>query len=93
MDSELEAHVLKLNIKQEPKDIDETVYHEVNFVQTKYRGPTDGSSGRKFKRYVRKSRLGKDSSGDESHNESEVEGYLQERKIRKRKLKRKRQVI
>ena len=57
---------------KEPEDIDEAVYHAVNFVQTILRGSADGSTDRKFKKYARRSKLEEDSStGEESQDEGE----------------------
>ncbi|MEW8546416.1 MAG: hypothetical protein AB2693_23100, partial [Candidatus Thiodiazotropha sp.] len=62
----------EIEYNKEPEDIDEAVYHAVNFVQTKHRGSTEGSSDRKFKRYARRSKLEEDSSaGEESQDEED----------------------
>lgn len=61
----------EIEYNKEPEDIDEAVYHAVNFVQTKHRGSTESSADRKCKRYARRSKLECDSSADE---ESQDEG-------------------
>lgn len=61
----------EIEYNKEPEDIDDAVYHAVNFVQTKHRGFTESSTDRKYKRYARRSKLEHDSSTDE---ESQDEG-------------------
>ena len=61
----------EIKYNKEPEDIDEAVYHAVNFVQTKHRDSTESSADRKCKRYARRSKLEHDSSADE---ESQDEG-------------------
>ena len=61
----------EIEYNKEPEDIDEAVYHAVNFVQTKHRGSTESSADGKCKRYARRSKLEHDSSADE---ESQDEG-------------------
>ena len=61
----------EVEYNKEPENIDEAVYHAVNFAQTKHRGSTEGFSDRKFKRYARRSRLGEESSGEESQDDNE----------------------
>ena len=81
----------EIKYNKEPEDIDEAVYHAVNFVQTKHRDSTESSADRKCKRYARRSKLEHDSSADEeSQDEGEdlkgYVGYLQrKRKPRIRK--------
>lgn len=44
----------EIEFHKEPDDIDEAVYHAVNFVQTRRRSSTDTHDGKRFKRYVRR---------------------------------------
>ena len=44
----------EIELHKEPDDIDEAVYHAVNFVQTRRRSSTDTHDGKRFKRYVRR---------------------------------------
>ncbi|MCG7879269.1 MAG: retrotransposon gag domain-containing protein, partial [Candidatus Thiodiazotropha endolucinida] len=62
----------EIEYNKEPEDIDEAVYHAVNFIQTKHRGSADSSSDRKFKRYARRAKQEEDgSASEESQDESE----------------------
>ena len=44
----------EIEFHKEPDDIDEAVYHAVNFVQTRRRSSTDTHDGKRLKRYVRR---------------------------------------
>ena len=44
----------EIEFHKEPDDIDEAVFHAVNFIQTKRRSQTDSYQDRKFKRYARR---------------------------------------
>ena len=54
----------EIEFHKEPDDIDEAVYHAVNFVQTRRRSSTDTHDGKRFKRYVRRTNLEYDISSE-----------------------------
>ena len=45
----------EIEYNKEPDDIDEAVYHAVNFIQTRHRSSADGFSDRKTRKFARKS--------------------------------------
>ena len=59
----------EIEYNKEPEDIDEAVYHVVNFVQTRHRSSTDVVSDRRNKKYARRMT----SSCDSSDNNSDLE--------------------
>ena len=63
----------EIEYNKEPEDIDEAVYHAVNFMQTKHRSASEAPTDRKFKRYARRMSEDSESSGDEQVSDAEVE--------------------
>ena len=65
----LKDHEARFEVEyhKEPEDIDEAVYHVVNFIQTRRRNHTDSYADRKGKRFIRRT------SHDSDTEESEVE--------------------
>lgn len=59
----------EVEYNKEPDNIDEAVYHAVNYLQTKRKGSTEGSAEKQYKRYARRSKVEDDSSGEESQDE------------------------
>lgn len=62
----------EIEFHKEPEDIDDAVFHAVNFIQTKRRNQTDTYSDKKFKKYTRRA-----STRDEEYD-SEVEYVAEE---------------
>ncbi|MCG8112821.1 MAG: hypothetical protein N0E59_18855 [Candidatus Thiodiazotropha taylori] len=58
----------EIEFHKEPDDIDEAVFHAVNFIQTKRRSQTDSYQDRKSKRYARRA-----SPESDQENDSEIE--------------------
>ena len=54
---------------KEPVNIDEAVFHVVNFVQTRHRGSSEEYSDRKFKKFTRRTNVESDGSSDEEAQE------------------------
>ena len=67
----LKDHEARFEIEfhKEPDDIDQAVYHAVNFIQTKRRNSSDYYNDRKFKKYAR--RTGQDSDFEDSEIEQQ----------------------
>ena len=63
----------EIEYNKEPEDIDEAVYHAVNFVQTRHRSSTDVVSDRRNKKYARRMNSSSDSSDDNSDLEDDGE--------------------
>ena len=61
----------EVEYNKEPDNIDEAVYHAVNYLQTKRKGSTEGSADKHYKRYARRSKVEDDNSGEESQEEVE----------------------
>ena len=61
----------EIEFHKEPGDIDQAVYHPVNFIQTKHRNSPDYYNDRKFKKYVR--RTSQESDFEDSENEQPEE--------------------
>ena len=59
----------KVEYNKEPVNIDEAVFHVVNFVQTRRRGSAEEYSDRKFKKYTRRTNVESDGSSDEEVQE------------------------
>ena len=57
----------EIEFHKEPDDIDQAVYHAVNFIQTKRRNSSDYYNDRKFKKYVRRT------SQESDFEDSEIE--------------------
>ena len=57
---------------KEPEDIDEAVYHAVNFVQTRHRSSTDVVAGRRDKKYARRMNSSCDSSDSDLKDDGEM---------------------
>ena len=55
----------EVEYNKEPENIDEAVYHVVNFVQTKHRGIQEGHTDRKFKKYASRASCDDDDSSEE----------------------------
>ena len=55
----------EVEYNKEPENIDEAVYHVVNFVQTKHRGIQEGHTDRKFKKYARRASCDDEDSSEE----------------------------
>ena len=55
----------EVEYNKEPVNIDEAVFHVVNFVQTRRRGSAEEYSDRKFKKYTRRTNVESDGSSDE----------------------------
>ena len=53
-----------MEYNKEPVNIEEVVFHVVNFVQLKRRGQSEESSERKFKIYARRANVENDCSSD-----------------------------
>ena len=62
----------EIEFHKEPDDIDQAVYHAVNFIQTKRRNSSDYYNDRKFKKYAR--RTGQDSDFEDSEIEQQEDG-------------------
>ena len=61
----------EVEYNKEPVNIDDAVYHVVNFVQTKRRGSSEEYPDKKFKKYTRRANVESDgSSGEESQDEN-----------------------
>ena len=58
MDSEAR---FEIKLHKEPDDIDEAVYHNVNFTQTRRRSAAETHGKKRFKRYARRTSLEYDS--------------------------------
>lgn len=69
----------EIEYNKEPDDIDEAVFHAVNFVQTRHRSSSERSADRKFKKYARRASQESESSSD---GESEDESKQKERAYR-----------
>ena len=67
----LKDHEARFEIEfhKEPDDIDQAVYHAVNFIQTKRRNSSDYYNDRKFKKYAR--RTGQDDDFEDSEIEQQ----------------------
>ena len=63
----------EIEYNKEPDDIDEAVYHAVNFIQTRHRSSADGFSDRKAKKFARRTSLENDSTSEEFGSEGEEE--------------------
>ena len=59
----------EVEYNKEPVNIDEAVFHVVNFVQTRRRGSAEEYSDRKFKKYTRRTNVESDGSSDEEVQE------------------------
>ena len=59
----------EVEYNKEPENIDEAVFHVVNFVQTRRRGSSEEYSDRKFKKYTRRTNAESDGSSDEEAQE------------------------
>ena len=59
----------EVEYNKEPVNIDEAVFHVVNFVQTRHRGSSEEYSDRKFKKYTRRTNVESDGSSDEEAQE------------------------
>ena len=59
----------EIEFHKEPDDIDQAVYHAVNFIQTKRRNSSDYYNDRKLKKYAR--RTGQDSDFEDSEIEQQ----------------------
>ncbi|MCG7867519.1 MAG: hypothetical protein JAY74_14290 [Candidatus Thiodiazotropha taylori] len=66
----------EIEYNKEPDNIDEAVYHAVNYLQTKRKGSTEGSADKQYKRYARRSKVEDDSSGEESQDEVEEQSRV-----------------
>ena len=64
----------EIEFHKEPNDIDEAVYHAVNFIQTKRRNTCETNCERRFKKYAKRASQEFDcQSGDEDTPDAEVE--------------------
>ena len=63
----------EIEYNKEPEDIDEAVYHAVNFMQTKHRSASEAPTDRKFKRYARRMSEDSERLGDEQVSDADVE--------------------
>ena len=61
----------EVEYNKEPVNIDEAVFHVVNFVQTRRRGSAEEYSDRKFKKYTRRTNVETDGSSDEEVQEED----------------------
>ena len=79
----------EVEYNKEPVNIDDAVFHVVNFVQTKRRGSSEEYSDRKFKRYARRVNVeSDDSSGEDSPDERNDRVYrLPTKKDKQQNLK------
>ena len=62
----------EIEYNKEPEDIDEAVYHAVNFMQTKHRSASEAPTDRKFKRYARRMSEDSERLGDEQVSDADV---------------------
>ena len=58
----------EIEFHKEPEDIDEAVYHAVNFIQTKRRNNPGTYQDKKFKRYARRANYEDDIEDSETEN-------------------------
>ena len=58
----------EIEYNKEPDDIDEAVYHAVNFIQTKHRSSADDFTDRKAKKYARRTSIEDDSFNEDEEN-------------------------
>ena len=63
----------EIEYNKEPDDIDEAVYHAVNFIQTRRRSSDDSYQDKKAKRYARRASCENDSPSEEIESEGEDE--------------------
>ena len=63
----------EIEYNKEPDDIDEAVYHAVNFIQTRRRSSDDSYQDKKAKRYARRASCEIDSPSEEVESEGEDE--------------------
>ena len=61
----------EIEYNKEPDNIDEAVYHAVNFVQTRHRNSSEHYSDRKQKKYARRTSFENDSASEESDTDGE----------------------
>ena len=61
MDSEAR---FEIKLHKEPADIDDAVYHNVNFIQTRRRSAAETHGEKRFKRYARRTSLEYDSPSE-----------------------------
>ena len=73
----LKDHEARFEIEfhKEPDDIDQAVYHAVNFIQTKRRNSPDYYNDRKFKKYVRRTSQESDFVDIENEQPEERDDY------------------
>ena len=79
----------EIEYNKEPVNIDDAVYHVVNFVQTKRRGSSEEYPDKKFKKYTRRVNVeSDDSSGEDSSDERNDRVYrLPTKKDKQQNLK------
>ena len=65
----------EIEFYKEPDDIDQAVYHAVNFIQTKRRNSPDYYNDRKFKKYVKRTSQGSDFDDSENEQPEERDDY------------------
>ena len=65
----------EIEFHKEPEDIDQAVYHAVNFIQTMRRSSSDHYDDRKFKRYARRTSQEADTEDSEAELSEENEEY------------------
>lgn len=66
----------EVEYNKEPDNIDEAVFHAVDYLQTNRKGSTEGSADKHYKRYARRSKVKDDSSGEESQEEVEEQNRV-----------------
>lgn len=65
----------EIEYNKEPEDIDDAVYHAVNFMQTRRRSSRDTYADRKFKKYARRTSQGSDHEDIEMEQQEDTEDY------------------
>ena len=79
----LKDHEARFEIEfhKEPDDIDNAVYHAVNFLQTRRRSSGDNFADRKFKRYARRTSQESDSESEVPEQWEEDESHEQAKRL------------
>lgn len=65
----------EIEYNKEPNDIDEAVYHAVNFMQTRRRSSVDTYAERKFKKFARRTSQGSDNEDSELEQQEDTQDY------------------
>ena len=65
----------EIEFHKEPEDIDQAVYHAVNFIQTRRRSSSDHNDDKKFKRYARRTSQEANTEDSEAELSEENEEY------------------